>query len=235
MLSRLIKYFILVLAGIVISLYFVSRSRTFQFFGNIISSVQTDKKIVALTFDDGPTKYTAEVLGILSQYNIKATFFLTGSEMTQHPELVKQITMAGHSIGNHSYSHQRMLLKSSSFLEEEVRSTDSIIHALGYTRPIYFRPPYCKKLFYLPYYLSKTGRTTVTWNIEPDSKPDIANNPRLIEEYVMTRIKPGAIILLHAMYENRTSAREALPGIIRGLKHRGYSFVTIDELLVNKQ
>src|SRR5947208_2487569 len=130
-----------------IALFFVGRSRTFQFFGNIISHVNTTERIVALTFDDGPTDNADSILQILNRYNVKATFFLTGKEMSEHLSLTKKIINSGHSVGNHSYSHQRMVLKSSEFIVNEIETTDSMIRACGYKKQIYFRPPYCKKLF----------------------------------------------------------------------------------------
>lgn len=223
-----IKYIIVIVLILTPVLFYISKSRTFQFFGTIISEVRTTDKIVALTFDDGPTTYTTGILDSLKAYNVHATFFLTGEEIRTHPELAKAIVADGHSIGNHSYSHQRMLLKTPSFIVNEVEATDRLIRSIGFTQKIYFRPPYCKKLFYLPYYLSKTNRTTVTWDIEPDSQN---NTPKAILKDVQQHIKPGSIILLHAMYPNREATIQALPQIIKWLQANGYSFVTVNEMM----
>ena len=85
----------------------------------------------------------------------------------------RKIVAAGHEVGNHSYSHVRMLLVTPSFVQQEIEKTDRLIRAAGYDREINFRPPYGKKLFALPWYLSKTGRKTITWDVEPDSNPKI--------------------------------------------------------------
>ncbi|MBS1771759.1 MAG: polysaccharide deacetylase family protein [Bacteroidetes bacterium] len=226
--KKLYLYIVVLFLILIPVLFYISKSRTFQFFGTIISEVHTTDKIVALTFDDGPTGYTTGILDTLKAYNVRATFFLTGEEIQANPELAKAIIADGHSIGNHSYSHQRMLLKSSAFIRHEVDATDSLIRFNGFKQTIYFRPPYAKKLFYLPYYLNKTHRTTVTWNIEPDSDND---TPEAMLKDVRQHIKPGSIILLHAMYRNREVTRKALPLIIQWLQAKGYTFVTVNELL----
>ena len=91
-------------------------SRTFQLFGGLTNQVETNQKVVALTFDDGPTTNVDEILPLLNQYNAKATFFLIGSDIEKNPEEAKKIANSGHQIGNHTYSHQRMIFKSPSFM-----------------------------------------------------------------------------------------------------------------------
>src|SRR5215475_7640909 len=92
--------------------YKVSKSRTFQFFGDIIPRVNTRQKVVALTFDDGPTPgLTEEVLSILNEEGVKATFFVIGEDLERNLEEGRKIVAAGHELGNHSYSHKRMVLK----------------------------------------------------------------------------------------------------------------------------
>lgn len=225
---KLYAYIIALFLVVAASLYYISKSRTFQFFGRIVSEFHTDKKVVLITFDDGPAKNTDTILSILKLYNVHACFFLTGKEIGENTALTKKIIAFGHCIGNHSYSHQRMVLKSPAFIEREVETTDKLIRGCGYTGEIYFRPPYCKKMFYLPYYLQKTKRTTITWNIEPDSDN---KTPETILKCVQDQVKPGSIILLHAMYANRSATLEALPRIIEWLKSNGYTILTTDELM----
>lgn len=117
----------LILAIVVQVSWQISRARTFQFFGGIVPNIETDKKIVALTFDDGPTQNTQSVLQILEELGVKATFFITGAELEKFPEEGRSIVLAGHELGNHSYSHQRMVLKAPSFIKKEIEMTDSLI------------------------------------------------------------------------------------------------------------
>jgi hypothetical protein len=108
--------------------------------------------------------------------------------------------------------------------------TDQLIRATGYEGDIHFRSPYGKKLVLLPYYLSRTGRLNIFMDVEPESYTEIAADADRIVEHVLTKTRPGSIILLHVMAESRTESRRAIPGIIQGLKEQGYSFVTVSEL-----
>ena len=226
---------VLIVSGLV-ALRQVSRSRTFQFFGELIPRVNTSQKVVALTFDDGPTVAgTDQILAILAEQNIKATFFVTGAELERNLDQGRKIVAAGHELGNHSYSHVRMMFVTPSFVKQEVESTDSLIRATGYQGEILFRPPYAKKLFALPYYLSKTGRKSITWDVEPESYPDIDNDADKITEHVLAKTRPGSIIILHVMYPNRGESMKAVKKVVEGLKAQGYSFKTMSELLATRE
>ena len=210
----------------------VSRSRTFQFFGEIIPRVETSQKIVALTFDDGPTpEATDQILAILSEMNVRATFFVTGAELEQNLEQGKKLVAAGHQLGNHSYSHVRMFFVTPSFVKQEIESTDKLIRETGYQGDIHFRPPYGKKLFTLPYYLWKHRRKSITWDVEPDSYPEIAADANKIVEHVLANVRPGSIIILHVMYPNRRESMKSVKMIVEGLRAEGYEFKTVSELL----
>lgn len=223
---------LVVLLLILVGAWKLSRSRTLQMFGEIVPRVETSQKIIALTFDDGPTpEATDEVLSILRGRRVKATFFLIGAEIEQRPELARRIASEGHELGNHSYSHTHMVLKSPSFIREEIERTDRLIRDTGYEGDIHFRPPYSHKLVLLPYYLSKTNRKTITMDIEPDSYPEIAGDPERIVNHVVERARPGSIILLHVMYKGREPSLMAVGGIIDRLKEQGYEFKTVSELL----
>ena len=215
-----------------IALWQISRSRTFQFFGELIPRINTSQKIVALTFDDGPTvDATDQILAILAEQNIKATFFVIGADLERNLDQGRKIVAAGHELGNHSYSHERMILVTPSFVKQEIETTDKVIRDAGYQGEILFRPPYGKKLFALPYYLSKTGRKSITWDVEPESYPEIDANADKITAHVLSNTRPGSIIILHVMYPNRRESMKAVKTIVEGLKSQGYSFKTVSELL----
>lgn len=227
----LISIALVFLVGIGYLLNEVSKSRTFQFFGGLITSVETNEKVVALTFDDGPGANTDKILDILNKHDVKGTFYLTGNEITNFFNDGVTIVQAGHEIGNHSYSHERMVFKSPSFIRDEIERTDELIRQIGYEGEITFRPPYGKRLLFLPYYLSKNERNTVLWNIEPETYPEIASDADNIVNHVVDNIVPGSIILLHVMYESRMESLNAVEGIVITLKEQGYTFVTVSELL----
>jgi peptidoglycan/xylan/chitin deacetylase (PgdA/CDA1 family) len=123
-----------------------------------------------------------------------------------------------------------MVLKSPGFIRHEIEETDALIRAAGQRGPIYFRAPYCKKLVGLPWYLWRTDRTHVTWDVEPDSDARVAQSAERIAARTIEHARPGSIILLHIWY-GHPPARAAVPLIVDGLHAKGYRFVTISELL----
>jgi peptidoglycan/xylan/chitin deacetylase (PgdA/CDA1 family) len=208
----------------------LSRSRTFQLFGDIVARVETDRRVVALTFDDGPRAEVVDAL-LASLRGEKATFFVCGAELRDQRGVAEKLIGAGHELGNHSYSHQRMVLKSSSFIASEFERTDALIRAAGHRGAIHVRAPYCKKLVALPWYFRKTGRTHVTFDVEPESFPEIDRDAAKIAQHVLANVRPGSIVLLHPWYRGRERTRAAVPAIVEGLKARGYELVTVSELL----
>lgn len=209
----------------------LSRSTTFMIAGDIIARVETDRPRIALTFDDGPApKHLQDVLDTLAAEDVPATFFLVGRDVETHPDLVALIAEAGHEIGNHSYSHPRMVLMSMGRIADEIERTDAAIRAAGYTGPIPFRPPYGKKLVMLPLYLSQHGRAAIMWDIDPDSDPALMEWVDAYAAHVISNTQNGSIILMHVMFDGNSQQRDALPIVLRGLKTRGFEFVTVSAL-----
>ncbi|MEI5638975.1 MULTISPECIES: polysaccharide deacetylase family protein [unclassified Pseudoalteromonas] len=211
----------------------ISKSRTFQFFGEVVAKAETNEKVIALTFDDGPwgAKYATQVLNILEDHNVKGTFFLNGSGIQQNKQSAIDLVNAGHQIGNHSYNHKKMMLMGLDEVREEIDSTTALIRQIGFESEIYFRPPYGKKLFVLPYYLKSKGIKTITWNVEPETYSKVAGSSASIAEYVVNSSTPGSIILLHVLGSKNSESRGAIGPIIKGLRAKGYKFVTVSELL----
>jgi len=202
-------------------------ARTVQLFGNITNQVETTQKVVALTFDDGPSDNVNTILPLLEKYQAKATFFLIGEEIEKHPAEAEKIVKAGHQIGNHTYSHHRMVFKSLSYYKEEIEKTDLLIRKAGFKGQIDVRPPNGKKLVGFPYYLNKHKRDTITWNLEPDS---YYNLPSDKVNYVTDNIESGSIILIHPMYDETDKMLQTIEGILQELSNEGYTFVTVNEL-----
>ncbi len=228
---RRISLIILVLILCAIGLREVSRSTTWQIMGDLIHHGDRNQKVIALTFDDGPTaKYTAEILEILKAHQVPATFFLIGKFVDERPQSVAQIAQHGHEIGNHSYSHKRMALRTPAWIRTELIKTDQAIRHVGYTGPIQFRPPFGRKLLMLPYVLSSDNRTTYMWSLAPEADLGTDATADQIAHYTINATKPGDILLLHLMYSHRDQVRAALPQIIIGLKSQGYTFVTLSNL-----
>jgi peptidoglycan/xylan/chitin deacetylase (PgdA/CDA1 family) len=221
---------LVVVVGAAYALLQVADSRTFQFFGTLVNRVDTAERVVALTFDDGPDPAgTRPILDTLKSRQVPATFFLIGREIAAHPDLAHDIAAAGHELGNHSFSHERMIGVTPAWVADEVEATDALIRTTGYRGDILFRPPNGKKLFALPHYLASHDRVTITWDVEPDSEgtPDAAT----VERTTLDQVRPGSIVLLHAMYGSRAQTRQAIGPVVDQLKQRGYRFVTVSQLL----
>jgi peptidoglycan/xylan/chitin deacetylase (PgdA/CDA1 family) len=225
------------LALVFAGLWKLSNSRTYQVFGKLIASLPCSEPLVALTLDDGPTpEGTGPLIDLLAQHAVSATFFLVGRELQQFPELGRRIVHAGHELGNHSYTHARMLLRTQDFVRRELEATDMAIRAAGQQGEILFRPPYGKKLFGLPWYLEQTGRTTLMWNLEPESAPDVGPRPEKHTpedevRYVLDHLLPGSIVLLHAMRDPDGFKHRVLEQLLPAVQQRGYRWVTAAELL----
>lgn len=215
--------------------YWLMDSRTFQLAGELVSHVPTSERAVALTFDDGPSAvYEDEVLADLDHYHARGTFFVIGAAVRDDPQSLRRLVAAGEEIGNHTFTHPRLVGVSVGKVAAEVEDTDRVIRAAGYGGPILFRPPYCKKLVSLPYYLWRHDRTTVTWDLEPDSIDSLAGDPQAMTRYVVATVRPGSIILLHVWSRQGGASRRALPLILQALAARGFSFVTVSELLATR-
>ncbi|MDN4071828.1 polysaccharide deacetylase family protein [Fictibacillus terranigra] len=213
----------LVLAGT----YKLMNARNFQLFSGLTSHVETKQKVVAITFDDGPTMNVDKLLPILERYHAKGTFFLIGNELEKNMAEGKRIAKAGHQIGNHTYSHKRMVLKSPSFIKQELKKTNALIRQTGYEGTIDFRPPNGKKLIGLPYYTNKLNMDTITWNLEPDTYYTAVSDK---VRYVTKNVKPGSIILFHPMYDRSGNELESIEKTLDVLSKKGYKFVTVNEL-----
>ena len=211
-------------------LYQASRARCFQLVGEVTCRIKTNEKIVALSFDDGPApEGVAAVIRILQQHDVKATFFLIGERIERFPGQAESLLAAGHELGNHSYSHQRNLLKPQSFYRSEVRRTGALLDKAGSDTTL-FRPPFGKRLIGLPLEVEGAGYQTIMWDVE-DRPEDFDGDPRAYANDIVTRVQPGSIILMHPMYRHNRTAREALPMVLQGLKKRGFEVITVSELL----
>ena len=221
----------LVLAG----LRALAKSRTIQLFGEIVARVETRDSIVALSFDDGPVNgVTDSLLRVLAERGVRATFFVIGSGLAEAPGAASRLVAAGHELGNHTFDHQRMVLKSPSFVRAQVERTDSLIRDAGHAGPIHFRPPYGYKLVVLPWYLRSNGRTTVMWDVEPDSYPDVAATSDGIVAHVLDRVRRGSIIILHPWYRSRLTSLVAVGPLVDSLHARGYHVTTVAEVLTRR-
>ncbi|SHH47259.1 polysaccharide deacetylase family protein [Tepidibacter thalassicus] len=191
-----------------------------------------DKKIVALTFDDGPhPRITPKILDLLKKYNVKATFFVLGKHVHFYPEPLKRIKEEGHEIGNHTFSHIDVKNTSKKKIEEEFEKTQNEIFSVVGEKPSIFRPPFGFYNKIVKEIAKKYGVKIVLWSTDKDTKD--WSNPGVdkIVKTILNNIRNGDIILLHDYVEGKSQTYEALKIILPKLKERGYKFVTISELI----
>lgn len=213
----------------------VSETTENRIFGSVFARGQHNKPLVALTFDDGPSVYTRQILDTLARYDVKATFFMIGRNVESHPDIARRVVAEGHAIGNHTYTHPLWAPAEppAMFKKELDKTTIALQRATGVT-PVYFRPPHGWRSPWMMGLARKQGYTVVTWTVSPDDW--MAVNAKTIESRVLSKACGGAIILLHDGLEAKQDPKRretvtALPAIIVALKERGYHFVTIPELV----
>lgn len=192
--------------------------------------VKTSEKVVALTFDDGPSEpYTQQILGVLNKNNVKGTFYVLGGNAKEYPKIVKQIMNEGHELGNHSMYHDKMKNRSVEKIYNDINSVDTILRNLGYQKEITFRAPFGITSDNLHAALSKLNKRMVLFTFLPQDWTNISS--KQIHDNVMKELKPGLIITLHDGGKRRDNTVKATQMLIDSLKQQGYRMVTVSELL----
>ncbi|WP_240376707.1 polysaccharide deacetylase family protein [Bacillus piscicola] len=199
-----------------------------------ISKGSSDKKLVALTFDDGPDDYfTPKILDILKKKDVKATFFVMGKHVTEFPDMMKRIVKEGHAIGNHTQNHPLLPNKMSADVYQEIASTQTALEKTVGLKPDIFRPPYGAITKTDAWILHKMGLRAITWSV--DSEDWEGKTAEEIVTTVNREISPGGIILQHNFPSKDrqilAGSVKSLPDIIDDLREKGYQFVTVQTLL----
>lgn len=183
-----------------------------------------DDKLIALTFDDGPGKYTETLLDGLKKNNAKATFFILGKKVEANAETVKRIKNEGHLIGSHTYSHISLFENSLEAFKSDLNAADSEFEKVIGEKPVFFRPPHG---WYLGTQLNKIDKIALLWEYDPaDWKYEDAD---YVYNYIMKHARDGAVILLHDT--KKTTVEGALRAVEELTAKGGYRFVRADELL----
>lgn len=198
-----------------------------------------DKKLLALTFDDGPDPtFTPKILDVLKQYDVPATFFMVGQQMLNYPEILQRVMDEGHEVGSHTYTHANIAKLNPELLRVELNATQRVFESITGRNLVMFRPPYATdtnpqtvdeirplKL------ISEMGYLSVNMNI--DSRDWWLPNTRRIIETTLSEVSRelGNVVLLHDGGGNRQHTVDALPEIIERARAMGYRFVTISALV----
>jgi len=193
---------------------------------------------IAITFDDGPNPpYTEEILQILDENGIKATFFLLGRHVAAHPELAKKILEKGHAVGNHTYDHPdfRVVLEWDRVEKEIKKCEKTFADILGYKTNM-FRPPFSCSSKNVAKRAAELGYISIGWSVRPRDGSSTRLKAETIVKRVISKTQNGSIILLHdgdffKDGQNRSELVKAARIIIADLKQKGFQFVTVPELL----
>jgi polysaccharide deacetylase family sporulation protein PdaB len=198
----------------------------------VVWNVETDQKLIALTFDDGPNPaYTPQILDILNQYQAKATFFVLGKRVQKYPKIAIREVNEGHEIANHTFDHHFLKNVSPEKLKEEIRQTQDIIFDITEQLPNVFRPPggfYDDALIDLA---KEDHFTVVMWSWYQDTRDWKRPGVAKIVETVLSNVHNGDIILFHDLEGDCSQTVEALRIIVPELKNQGYEFVTVSDLM----
>lgn len=188
--------------------------------------IDKSKKMIALTFDDGPNYNTSKIIDVLNKYDIKATFFVLGSRAINNKDILKKMVDSGMEIGNHTYNHLLLTKYDENKIRSEIEDTSEVIYSATKKRPKLLRPSYgsvnnkIKKVANMP---------IIIWDI--DTLDWKYHNSKRITSRVVNKVRDGDIILMHDIY---SASLNALSNIIPILQDNGYEFVTIDELFYYK-
>ncbi|SEM44863.1 Peptidoglycan/xylan/chitin deacetylase, PgdA/CDA1 family [Syntrophus gentianae] len=203
------------------------------YFLPVISRGPSNRRGVALTVDDGPDpEMTPRLLDLLGQRGMKATFFVTGRQVLRHPELIRKILAEGHTVGNHSFSHDVLLmLRSSRRLAEEIDRLQEVLSSFG-IRPRVFRPPVGITNPRLGPVLRRRGMSCVNF----DCRALDAGNRRIkgISRKLLKKMRPGSILLIHDFRPSeKTDIRQwitEIDALLEGIARCGYKVVPLQEL-----
>lgn len=188
--------------------------------------IDPNKPMIAITYDDGPSIYTPEILDALKENNSVATFFVLGQSVYHNGELLNRMIAEGNQIGNHTYNHKNITTISDEELYLQVQGTDDLLYIYtGYT-PTVMRPPFGSTNEHVNKQISKP---IIHWSI--DTRDWENQNVEMITQSILENVKDGDIILMHDLFD---STAEASQIVIHELVNRGYQLVTIDELVEYK-
>ncbi|MDD2958318.1 MAG: polysaccharide deacetylase family protein [Lachnospiraceae bacterium] len=186
------------------------------------TTVKPKGKMVALTFDDGPSQYTRTLLNTLEQYHAKATFFMVGENVSNYSSTVRKMYQIGCELGNHTYNHSRLTSLSVSQIQYQISRTNERIKAITGVNPTVMRPPYGS---YNSTVLNYAGLPAVYWSIDPRDWDTL--NTYSTVAHIKQNVRDGSIILIHDIY---SSSVQAAIQLIPWLSQQGYQMVTVSEM-----
>ena len=209
------------------SIYLVRTPSIFQnYFPNFTWRIPTQEKVIYLTFDDGPTpEVTPWVLDQLAQYKAKATFFAIGKNIIEFPEIYKQVTDAGHTVGNHSYSHVN------GWAVDSIPYFHNVRHGARLVNSDLFRPPFGRLMPKQAQFLQR-HYNIVMWDVlSGDFDPNISNEKCL--RNVTKNAKPGSIVVFHDSQKAKEKLTYTLPKVLQHYSALGYRFEALNDQIIS--
>lgn len=201
--------------------------------GVFVLSAPRETRKIALTFDDVPDpRFTPQVLDVLKTKQVRATFFVVGTRMLKHPDLLRRIHREGHNIGNHSYSHPDFSKIEMEKVQSQILKAEQIAERLVGFKPKLVRPPYGEIRSLQLDWAKQQGYTVVNWDVDSTDWRQLRANQ--VFRNVTRAVRPGSVVLLHAgggEGQNLSGTVEALPAIIDWLRDHHYEPVALTELL----
>ncbi|MET8563570.1 polysaccharide deacetylase family protein [Streptomyces flaveolus] len=184
-------------------------------------------KCVALTFDGGPSLTTPRLLDILKREHLHATFFVQGKgHIAEYPDILRRISAEGHEIGNHTWNHEVLTRIDADEARQELTRTQDAIERVTGTRPVLMRPPQGRTNRKVADICEELGLAQVLWSVT--AKDYETTDSALITKRVLDQTDRDGVILLHDLHKGTVPA---VPGIIKALRQRGYTIVTVSQLL----
>ncbi|HMH04111.1 MAG TPA: polysaccharide deacetylase family protein [Candidatus Udaeobacter sp.] len=196
--------------------------------GITFNSVHVDGPYIAMTFDDGPSAtLTPKLLDLLTTHHIKATFFVIGENVAEHPEIVARAAREGHEIANHSWSHPNLGKMSDDSVRRQLQQTDDAIKNATGKRPTLMRPPYGSITAREKRWIhDEFAYDIILWDVDPyDWKRP---GPAVVRARILKETRPGSIVLSHDIHPGTI---EAMPSTFDELEAKGFKFVTVSELI----
>ncbi len=208
-------------------LFFACINLSWNFFIPALCKAYTNEKVVALSFDDGPARYTSDILNTLKQHNAPATFFCIGKNIQGNEQTLLRIKEEGHLVGNHSFSHHFWFdMWSTQKMMADMKAINKEVNKATGLEPLLFRPPYGVINPNLAAAIKQAKYTPIGWSVR-SFDTSIKDKQKLLSR-IMTRIKPGDIILLHDSMEITAAI---LPELIQQLTGKGYKIAPLDKML----
>ncbi|MDR1856915.1 MAG: polysaccharide deacetylase family protein [Desulfovibrio sp.] len=235
MTNGIVRTGIFLLAAMVLALVLTVEAAAFLIDSDGILRQRMDENLCALTFDDGPSKFTPQLLDDLADYGIPATFFVLGQQAERHPDIIRRMLAEGHEVENHSYSHPNLRKISRVQKIHEIEATDAILRELG-AKPRFLRPPYGAYDDRVLEQAERLGLSLVLWSVDTKDWRSLPVDYTQLRNSKGHVFPPGTVRGIFLFHDTHRTTVEDFPRIVQQLKEGGCSrFVTVEEYIDSRR